>query len=91
MFANNLNTITTKSMKSISFAFRTIASFVFGAIEGFVFYAITDFVFVAINLLCDYGREYLLQIKVKLKKTVVFLDKSYLHYVYFYQCFCCKC
>lgn len=60
MFTNNLDIITTKSIKAISFVFRAIISFVFGAITSFVFGIITDCVFVIINLLCNYNREYLL-------------------------------
>lgn len=84
MFANDLDTITTKFMKATSFFFRVITGFIFRAIVGFVFDAIVDFVFVAINLLRDHDGEYLLQIKVRLKKTIVYLDRSYLHCIYLY-------
>lgn len=60
MFANDLDTITTKFMKATSLFFRVITGFIFRGIVGFVFGAIVDFVFVAINLSRDHGREYLL-------------------------------
>lgn len=91
MFANNLDTITTESMKVTSFVFGTIVGFIFGAIAGFVFGTIVGFVFVAINLLHDHGGKYLLQIKVRLKETVVYLDRSYSHHAYLYQYLCYKC
>lgn len=78
-------------MKVTSFFFGTIADFVFGAIAGFVFGAITSFVFVTINLLYDYSEKYLLPIKVRLKETVIYLDSSYSHCKYLYQCFRYKC
>lgn len=84
MFANGLDTITTKSIKATDFifeairgfVFRAIISFVFGTIVGFVFSIIAGFVFAAINLLRNHGEKYLLQIKVKLKKTIIYLDKG---------------
>lgn len=84
MFVDDLDTITIKSMKVIGFIFGATAGFVFRAIAGFVFSAITSFVFVTINLLCDHNGEYLLQIKVRLKETIVYLDRSYSHRTYFY-------
>lgn len=90
MFANNLNTIITKFIKIINFVFEAIKGFVFRAIISFIFNTITSFIFVAINLLYDDSGEYLPQIKVGLKKTIVYLDKNYLRYVYLYQCFYCK-
>lgn len=77
-------------MKAIGFIFGAITGFVFEAIAGFVFSAITGFVFVTINLLHNYSGKYLLQIKIKLKKTVVYLDRNYSRYIYFYQYFCYK-
>lgn len=91
MFADGLDTITTESMKATGFFFGAIAGFVFGAITGFVFGAIAGFVFVAVNLLRDHGGKYLLQIKVRLKETVVYLDRSYSRRAYLYQCLRYKC
>lgn len=91
MFANGLDTITTKSMKVTSFVFKAIASFIFGAIVGFIFSAIANFIFLAINLLCDYSEEYLLQINVGFKEFVVYLDKNYSRCIYFYLYLCYKC
>lgn len=78
-------------MKTKSFIFRTIQGFIFGAIAGFVLRTIAHFVVLAINLLYNYGRKYLLQINVKLKEIVIYIDRSYSHYIYFYQCFYYKC
>ena len=92
MFANGLDTITTKSIKATDFifeairgfVFRTIISFVFNIIADFIFGIIAGFVFIAINLLRNHGKKYLLQIKVKLKKTIIYLNRNYLYCAYLY-------
>lgn len=90
MFINSLDAITNKSIKLINFIFRAITNFIFGVIIGFVFVVIANFVIRAIHLLCNCGRKYLRQIKVRLIETIVYLDKIYLYYIYFCQYFCYK-
>ena len=77
MFEDSLTAITSKFIEVIDFIFETITNFIFGAILGFIFRAIAGFIFRAIDLLHDCSKRCLLQIKIKLKKTAVYLDIIY--------------
>lgn len=72
-------------MKQLQVLFSELLQiFIFGTIVSFTFGAIADFIFTAINLLYDYDEKYLLQIKIRLKKIIIYLEKNYLRYVYLY-------
>lgn len=85
-----MNAITTKFIKKTSFIFIAITSFVFGAITKFVFEIIARFVLGAINLLYNCNEKYLIQIKVKLKKIIIYLDQIYLYCIHLCKYFCYK-
>lgn len=54
------------------------------------FIKITNFVFRTVKVLRDCDNKNLLYLKMRLKKTIVYLNKIYLYHRYLCQCLDCK-